>query len=349
MFATIIVVGISARAVAQTGSDLAVPAEYIRDLTLPGTSNQLLRPARIMVDPVRDEIYVADVGNSRILIFDDRGVLRFEFSTAAQCGGPIDVAVSPEGLIYVLGTASTGRQIFVYDYDGLYLRTISPVDSARVTTSDISSIAVDANNRLYILDQARLRILCLRDDGTVTQEFPVVADVDTAQQAELILGSLTIAGDQLLLPVSSLGMVYRYNLEGEFRGNIGHGGSGIGELSFPVATAVAGDGLVMVLDKHRFNVVCFSPSGKFLGEYGGKGISPGWFYHPTWLAVDNQDQVYIGQIFQNKVQVCRIPAFIQQHVSGNMAGGVVGSATISQTRTINTVSVNRRTNTPGED
>ncbi|MDD4051541.1 MAG: NHL repeat-containing protein [candidate division Zixibacteria bacterium] len=304
----------------QTEADLSVPAEYIRDLTLPGSNNHFLRPARITVDRSHQEIYVADVGNGRVLIFDDRGTLRFQFSTIAQCGSPIDLAVGPQGQIFVLGTVSDGRQVFVYDYDGLFLREINVGDSAAGAGSDIAGIAVDDANLVYALDQAGLRVICVRDDGTFVHQFPILADVDSTQRAELVFGSPTIVGDQLFLPVSSRGTVYRYSLQGDISGTIGHGGTGIGELNFPVAAAVADNGLIMVLDKHRFNVECFSPAGKFLGEFGGKGISPGWFFHPTWLTVDGQDQVYVGQIFKNKIQLCRIPAFIQRRLAEETVG-----------------------------
>jgi hypothetical protein len=236
--------------------------------------------------------------------------LRFEFSTAAQCGSPVDLAVSPQGRIYVLGTQSGGREIFVYDYDGLFLRTITLPDS----TADLVGIAVDAADVVYALDQAHLQVSCLQDDGTIIRRFPILADLDSAGRADLILGLPTIAGGTLYVPASSLRAVYRYSLEGDLLGLTGHGGTGIGELNFPAAAAVADDGMILVLDKHRFNVQCYSPAGTFLGEFGGKGISPGWFYHPAWLAVDGQDQVYVGQIFRNKIQVCRIPAFIQRRL-----------------------------------
>ena len=81
------------------------------------------------------------------------------------------------------------------------------------------------------------------------------------------------------------------------------------------------DGLVMVLDKMRFNIVCFSHEGRFLGEFGGKGISPGWFYFPSLLVADGSDQVIVGQIFLNRVQICRIPRFIAEHESGSSLQG----------------------------
>jgi hypothetical protein len=67
-----------------------------------------------------------------------------------------------------------------------------------------------------------------------------------------------------------------------------------------------------VLDKHRFATVCFNGEGRFLGEFGGQGTAPGWFYHPTWIAVDGADRAYIGQIFQNRIQVCAVPASISR-------------------------------------
>ena len=302
----------------QSEADLSVPAEYIRDLTLPGSANHFLRPARITVDRSQNEIFVADVGNARVLIFDERGTLRFEFSTAAQCGSPIDVAVGPEGHIYVLGTQSGGRDIFVYDYDGLFLRSAAVPDSA----VDIVGVAVDAAGAVYALDQTHLQVLCLQDEGAIVHRFPILTDLDDTARSEVILGAPVISGDVLYLPVSSLRTVYRYSLDGDFLGLTGHGGTGIGELSFPAAAAVADNGLILVLDKHRFNVQCYSSAGTFLGEFGGKGISPGWFYHPAWLAIDGLDQVYVGQIFGNKIQVCRIPDFIQRRLAEDGGRGI---------------------------
>lgn len=295
----------------QTENDLSMPAEYIRDLTLPGSNNHFLRPARIAVDRSQNEIYVADAGNARVLIFDERGTARFEFSTAARCGSPIDLAVSPQGHIYVLGTQSGGRSVFAFDYDGRFLRTITLPDS----NADVAGIAVDDADVVYALDQTHLEAVCLRDDGTVVRRFPILGDIGPTDRTDLVLGAPTIIGEVLYLPVSSLRTVYRYGLDGDFIGSTGHGGTGVGELNFPASVAATEDGMILVLDKHRFTVLCYSPAGTFLGEFGGRGTSPGWFYHPAWLAVDGADQVYIGQIFRNKIQVCRLPASIRRRLA----------------------------------
>ncbi len=47
------------------------------------------------------------------------------------------------------------------------------------------------------------------------------------------------------------------------------------------------------------------------GEFGGKGIRPGWFMGPSLLSVPSADRAIIGQIFRNKIQVCAVPGFIR--------------------------------------
>ncbi|MCX6832292.1 MAG: hypothetical protein NT028_09200, partial [candidate division Zixibacteria bacterium] len=65
-----------------------------------------------------------------------------------------------------------------------------------------------------------------------------------------------------------------------------------------------------VLDKHRYNVVCFTIDGQFLGEFGGMGFRLGWFYYPNFFALDKLGRCYISQIYLNLVQVCDLPKFI---------------------------------------
>ncbi len=110
----------------------------------------------------------------------------------------------------------------------------------------------------------------------------------------MVLGELAVAGGRIYVPFANLGTVSVYSLAGVHVASIGYKGSNPGELNFPVAVAVA-DGMVAVLDKHRFNAVCFDLDGRFIGEFGGKGVSPGWFYHPTLLGLGPDNRVYVGR------------------------------------------------------
>ena len=285
----------------------SVKADFVKELTMPGDQNSFLRPSRIIVDQNHDEVFVCDQGNGRVLIFGCNGILKFEFSISEYCGAALDMAVNNDGQIIILASSRTGQSLSVFDFDGQYLNTIAITDGSKQKNFYVSSLAIDDDNIIYLLDQVNSRILCYAVDGKLRRQFPIISDLEKSQRIEQVFGTLTINMGEIYLPVSTLGMVYRYNLVGKFLGRIGHKGTVMGELNFPVAVAVTSDKMVMVLDKHRYNVVCYSVDGLFLGEFGGKGYNPGWFYHPTWLAVDNSNKAYIGQIYNNKVQVCQIP------------------------------------------
>jgi outer membrane protein assembly factor BamB len=285
---------------------ISIPSDYIRELQMPGALNHFLRPARILTDNKQNEIYVADAGNDRIVIFDQKGYFKFEFSTSEQCGAPIDVAVDSNGHVFVLGATSSGSGVFEYDYNGAFIRQF--IEDSLIAQSQISSIAIDNFNRLYLVDSRGKRIMRTGIDGNIEKEFPASPDLTGNLLRDASYGILSISKDIIYLPVSSIGTVYCFDLDGNFLKTIGYLGTQVGELNFPVAAATIDDNTILVLDKHRFDVACFTTDGEFIGEFGGKGASPGWFYHPNWLAVDNNGLIYIGQIFNNKIQVCRMPA-----------------------------------------
>ena len=289
----------------------AVPAEYLRDLSLPGSQNHFLRPSAIHVDKRFDEIFVADPGNNRIVIFDENGVYRHEFRGRGHFSTPWDLTVDSEGFIYVLATAREGRRLLRFDFDGTFVRSLPLPEEMDGLPVDFRSVVLDDRDRLYLLDQAGMRVCVYDREGTLLDTFGILGSMESDLLAEQIVGRMRIKSDRLFVPAPAVGSIYVYDLSGNHLRTIGHKGSTVGQLNFPVDVALTDDGLVLILDKHRFNVVCFNMEGDFYGEFGGKGISPGWFYHPSLLAVDEDDQVYVGQIFKNKVQVCRIPEFIK--------------------------------------
>ena len=297
---------------AQSESKLAVPAIFIRELQLPGTNNHFLRPARILADNEHNEIYVCDMGNSRILIFANNGFLKYEFSVSDYCGAPSDVAVDKSGYIYVLGSTKAGNQIFVFDYDGEFKNYLQIRSENEESGLNIQSISIDENNNLIILDGIANELLCCTTDGLIFNRFPVIRGEENDFIREKVLGSIAVKNSIIYVPISSLGTVYRFKTDGSQLGFVGQQGQTPGKLNFPVSVTVTNDGIILVLDKHRYNVVCFSENGSFLGEFGGKGNNPGWFYHPIFLAVDNQNHTYIGQIYNNKIQVCDFPEFIRE-------------------------------------
>jgi DNA-binding beta-propeller fold protein YncE len=294
----------------EASASISIPAEFMRQLDLPGSADAFLRPAAIFVDRTAHEVLVADTGHNRIVILDCFGTYKHAFPGGNHFSSPVGVAVDSEGYIYVLGSIRGGRKVAVFDYDGQFLTDLDLSDTPDGPPVDIHSLAIGDNDDLLVLDRGRARICSYDRTGRFLSAFPLLADHSEEARRKAVFGSIQVSGETIFVPISSLGTVHLYDRSGKRLGGIGYRGNNVGELNFPVSVAVKDGDLVMVLDKHRFNVLCFTLDGKFLGEFGGKGSSPGWFYHPTLLAADDHDQIYVGQIFQSKIQVCRMPESI---------------------------------------
>ncbi len=289
---------------------LAVPAEFVRFVTAPGAADFIKRPTAVHWDRFHRELLVADSGHNRIVVFAPSGSYKFEFALGSEVTAPADIVTDPEGYIYVLGSKSAGRTLHRFDFDGLSLGPLAlPAERDGVALNP-RSVACGVDGRLYLLDSGSRRVLILDPGAGVVGDFSVTT-ADRSGQDLFGLGTIAIAGDELLIPVATEGTVMRFSLEGSFLGTIGRFGAKPGTLNFPVAVAVSDEGIIAVLDQGRFCVVCYSADGRVLGEFGGKGQSPGWFINPSLLAVTAVDRVVVGQIFQNRIQICALPDFVR--------------------------------------
>jgi hypothetical protein len=50
-------------------------------------------------------------------------------------------------------------------------------------------------------------------------------------------------------------------------------------------------------------LLIFDPQGRFLMAIGGSGQQPGQFFLPAGVWHDNQDQIYVADMFNGRVEV----------------------------------------------
>lgn len=299
-------------AVAQDLEAFSVPAEFEKSLRLPGHGDHIRRPTALFEDKVHGEIVVADAGRNRLVFFDRSGVYRFEFDCADRIGSPIGVAVDSRGFVYVLGTSTEGRVVLRYDFDGFFLSELS-VDG--VDLSQVVSLTIDDQDQLVLLDGQEV-IHVVDAGGQLVRDIDLRALLSESARSGLAVGLLAAVDGRIFVPVSTSGTVLVIDIAtGQIEKNIGHAGNTAGELNFPIAVDVLPSGIVTVLDKMRFAVVCYSPDGRFLGEFGGKGFRDGWFYHPSLMVATESGEVIVGQIFESRIQVLRVPQMFRSRLS----------------------------------
>ena len=77
----------------------------------------------------------------------------------------------------------------------------------------------------------------------------------------------------------------------------------------PSAVVVAPDGAIFVADgheagpEHNARIVKFDRNGKFLTQWGSHGTAPGHFDAPHCLAIDREGRLYVGDRWNNRIQV----------------------------------------------
>jgi DNA-binding beta-propeller fold protein YncE len=115
--------------------------------------------------------------------------------------------------------------------------------------------------------------------------------------------------------------VARWSFDGDFLDDFGNPGTE-GELLWPSGVAVAADS-VYVTEEAPHRLHKFTLDGKFVARWGGDLPDGSWlhgqFNRPSGVAVDAEDQVYVVDTYNHRIQKFRSTgAFVQQW-------GVIGS------------------------
>lgn len=294
----------------QARGGASIPADFAQYLVPPGKLTQVKRPGRVLFDPVAKELFLADIGNNRVLVFDSNNVFRFQFFGNEHITAPMDLAVAGDGTLFVLGMAKGAWRIIRFDFDGLYQGSMAIPAAKGQATPEVSSMAMGRDGRLFLLNDPAHEILVMDTSGALLRRIEVAGGMSPKDRKDIIYGSLSAWDSLLFVPMASFGTVAVYTQAGRHLRNLGSKGSAPGEMNFPISVAVNGDSVIHVLDKNRFNVLCFRMDGLFLGEFGGKGMSAGWFYHPQRIAINARNQIVVAQIMKGIIQVCEPPDFL---------------------------------------
>jgi len=137
------------------------PPVFLKEFGSPGSGpGELNNPRGMGIDQAGD-IYVADTGNSRIVVFSSDGVFLSTWGSygfdPGQFYGPTDVAVAPNGDIYVVDGAPS--VIDVFDPQQEYIRSWHTIGTASPQSIQIdgtgqyvyiSALAVNGLGMMYV-------------------------------------------------------------------------------------------------------------------------------------------------------------------------------------------------------
>jgi streptogramin lyase/4-amino-4-deoxy-L-arabinose transferase-like glycosyltransferase len=256
---------------------------------------QFQSPAGIATDD-QGNVYLADVGNHRVVKLNARGQVLLSFGREGEREGqflePFDVVVEPDGNVVVLDAAAQRLQRF--SPDGRFLATFGET----LATYRPRGLGVDRAGNLYVADTGGLRLLRLSPEGKVLQQWGGRGEAIGAGQPVDV--AVTPDGT-IYLTEAEKGLIWRLLPDGRVaswvaveRANTVDGPH----------VAVGLDGRVYVTDPERWRVMVYEPSGEPVAQFGQHGSGPGQFQKPVGLAVDSKGRIYVVDSVS-----CRVQAF----------------------------------------
>ena len=96
--------------------------------------------------------------------------------------------------------------------------------------------------------------------------------------------------------------VTMFNLAEEFLGNFGYGGTGAGEIMWPVGIALDSEDNVYVSDEHLNRISVFDKAGNFVNLWGVQGNGYGQFDNPAGIMFDHDDNLLVVDSGNSRIQ-----------------------------------------------
>ncbi|NUQ38623.1 MAG: glycosyltransferase family 39 protein [Caldilineales bacterium] len=257
--------------------------------------DQLNKPIGLAVAPSGD-VFIADMGNQRIVHLDAAGAFRAAWGRAGQGPGQFtelfDLAVAPTGEIAALDAVN--QVISLWTPAGEFLRQFG----AELTTYRPRGLGVAANGDYFIADTGGVRVLHVGPEGALIAQFG-------GPDQPLGPGQPTdaAAGPNGLVYVTEpiAGALWRIDLASGAQERVP--GPEANTIESP-HLAVGGDGRVYLTDPEGARVLVYSPALQPLAQIGERGVAPGQFGRPVGIAIAPDGSVIVAD-----PDLCRVTAF----------------------------------------
>ncbi|MBP7766952.1 hypothetical protein KA068_00330 [Candidatus Saccharibacteria bacterium] len=247
-------------------------------------------------------IYVVDIGNSKIKKFSSSGVFVTQWGSAGSGAGqfatPQDVAVDFSNNVYVAD--ANNNRIQKFTSSGVYLGQFGSVGSGNGQFSAPVAVTTDSSGFVYVADLVNKRIQKFTNAGVYVTKWGSVGSGDGQFQSlrDLTADSL----GNIYATDSTNQRVQKFTNTGVYITKWGTVGSGDGQFNSPYGLSVGPSGTVLVTDLGNNRVQQFSSSGTFISKFGTPGLADVQFNSPIAVVFNGADAYYIIEYSANRIQ-----------------------------------------------
>ena len=229
---------------------------------------------------------------------------RNEFS-GAGFRAPVDMAISDGDVVYIVSRSyeqrPDGIHVTVMTLNEDYITQFSSFGEAEGQITWPTSIALDAQNQVYVADEWLNRISIFDKDGGFLSSWGQAGSGDGELGRP---AGITISADGVVFLTDSRNhRVQKFSLDGQFKGNFGSFGDGPGQFNMPWGISLDKEGQVFVADWRNDRIQQFTADGEWQASFGQSGDGVGQFNRPNSVCVDDDGDIYVADWLNNRVQV----------------------------------------------
>lgn len=278
-----------------------------------GFGVQLKSPSGMCFDPEAGEIFVADAGNGRVVVYDRQ--LNSVYSFVHYTRDPVShrtIVGEPKGLAVnrrgdILLNDSRSDVLDLLDFRGRVIDACQPNRLLGDTSLRVraSCVAADDHDNFYILVTGDVsRILVVDQDLKLLRQMGEKGDLPAQFNTPV---AIAVHHDRIYVgDLRGTPAVKVFDTLGQFLSGIGGHSIEKQDLTYPVGFGFLADEnggeYLLVADGLRQTTKVYTASGEFFTMIGGAGSEPGSVQYPSGLVSDGVATFYVLERVGGRIQ-----------------------------------------------
>lgn len=274
----------------------------------------------LAIDPAGN-VWASDPGHDRFQIFSPDGVFLEAWGTSGSGDGEFDfrglgfptaaVAFAADGSFYVVDGGNHRVQKFAPDRS--FVKAWGSKGAGPGQFKSLLGVAVDRAGNVYVIDNGRYDVQVFDADGTYLRTIGEYGFGDGQFLLSVGGGVAVDPAGNVWVSDTSTRRLQVFSPDGNLLA-VREGGPRANDLGAPSQIAFDDEGRVFVASGDTGEVQVFAADGAFLGSWG-RGDAAGWaeinpdpgsLLSPSGIAVDGAGDVYVSDIYRERVLKFRL-------------------------------------------